>query len=99
MSAPSAPANVVVKSGQDPQGVRISWDATADTDTYEVYWSNVTGVSTSAYKGKRQITADREYLEISGIAYQKVFATVTATNGDGSSSAATEASGFVLQNR
>lgn len=99
MAAPSAPASVAVKQGFNPQSARVSWaSGGGDAEvSYTVYIHNATGVSTSTYSGKVPVAASRLFVDIDGIGYEKVFATVTATNADGTSAAATEASGFIIQ--
>lgn len=98
MAAPSAPTDIVVKPGLNPQSFRISWtEGGGDAPTsFTVFYDNATGVSDSVYKGKVTVDATRLFVEVEGIGYQKLFATALATNGDGSSAVATEASGFNL---
>jgi hypothetical protein len=98
MAAPSAPANIAVKQGLNPGAVLMVCDAVVATPavaSYTFYFDKVTGVSTSQYQGKRTVTKNQ--LEEEDMPYDKVFCVVTATNADGTSSAGTEASGWVAE--
>lgn len=98
MAAPDAPTGVAVKPGLNPRSAKISWaDGGGGTPlTYTVFYNNITGVSDSVYKGKVTVDVSRLYVQVEGIGYDKIFATVLATNGDGASAVATEASGTIL---
>jgi hypothetical protein len=86
MAAPSAPANVTVKRGRNAQSVRLGCDTTAGATAYTFYWSNQSGVTTANPKGKR--SSQKNYVEIDGLNYRKVFAVATGTNVAGEESVA-----------
>lgn len=97
MAAPSAPTGVTVKPGPNPGEAIVTCAAVVATpavETYTCYIYPKTGVdSTSAYVGKRTATSPRFVFR--NRSWRKLFATVTATNTDGTSADATEASGKI----
>lgn len=95
MAAPGTPTGVSVKPGFNPgQFIVTATPADATAVTFTCYMYPKTGVdSTSAYVGKRTSTKAR--FVFSNRNWRKAFATVTATNGEGTSADATEASGKV----
>ena len=97
MADPGTVLSVAVRPGHNPGDVVVDWAAlTADpvVTKYTVYIDDSTGVdSSSQFRAKRITTKIRAVFRAKH-AWRKVFATVTATNSEGTSAAdATEASG------
>jgi hypothetical protein len=93
MAAPGTPTAVKVKPGLNPgQAIVTATPADGTALTFTCYIYPKTGVnSTSAYVGKRTSTKAR--FVFSNRNWRKLYATVTATNVDGTSADATQASG------
>ncbi len=96
MAAPDAPASVTVKQGGQAQSVRLACATTAGAVTYTFYYGPQTGVTVSAYKGKRSST--HNYITIPNIGWRKVYMVATGTNvGAEESDASSEGSGKPAQ--
>ena len=97
MADPGTVLGVSVRPGHNPGDVVVDWTAlVADPVvlTYNVFIDDSTGVdSSSAFRAKRITTKNRAVFRAKH-PWRKVFATVTATNSEGTSASdATEASG------
>ena len=99
MADPGTVLSVAVRPGHNPGDVVVTWAAlTADPVvlTYNVFIDDGTGVdSSSAFRAKGIVSATRTRRVFRNkLSWRAVFATVTATNSEGTSAAdATEAQG------
>lgn len=90
-SAPSAPTGLTVTISDNAGELVISWAASADAQSYNLYWANSAGVTTET--GTQIAGAASPYMHTgltNGTSYYYV---VTAVNGNGESGASAEASG------
>ena len=88
VSAPSAPTGVGAVAGNAQ--VTVSWSAVSGATSYNLYWSNSSGVTTST--GTKTTSVTSPYIHSSltnGIPYYYI---VTAVNAGGESSASSQAS-------
>ena len=98
MADPGTVLSVAVRPGHNPGDVIVSWAAlVADpvVTHYTVYLDDNTGVDSSSQFRKRKLKTTAIKQTFRGLTpWRDVFATVTATNSEGTSASdATEASG------
>lgn len=91
-SAPGAPTGLVATIGGVGGELVISWTASTGATSYNLYWGNTPGVTTTT--GTKIAGAASPYSHTGLTNGTRYYYVATAVNGDGESAASTEAGGL-----